>query len=114
MLYGGLVRGVCFIMLCARFSVVHNNDTSIISFRNNNNEKCFCAKHSGVFSIVKFSKEIPISSKKNMKIQAVERITIPDKVTVACKGRKVTVKGPRGALTKAREDRRQADPRSGT
>jgi len=35
-----------------------------------------------------------------MKIQALERIKIPDGVTVAVKGRFVTVKGPRGLLTK--------------
>jgi len=35
-----------------------------------------------------------------MKIQSLERIKIPTGVTVAVKGRSVTVKGPRGALTK--------------
>ncbi len=35
-----------------------------------------------------------------MKIQSVDRIKIPDNVTVSVKGRKVTVKGPRGILTK--------------
>jgi len=35
-----------------------------------------------------------------MKIQALERIKIPDNVTVTVKGRFVSVKGPRGSLTK--------------
>ena len=35
-----------------------------------------------------------------MKIQSVDKISIPEKVTVSVSGRKVTVKGPRGELTK--------------